>query len=443
MLPKESINSVIESTAKSMKEVFSGSELDDMARRCRLIQRKRKVTPLELAVSCISTLGAGKANWIADVLRTYNAFTGKNVQYKPFHNQLVKDGFPEFMRLMLERVLSELTVSVLECTPSAKIAMFEDVLLHDGTSFRLKDSLKNVFPGRFKKGSPAAIELHVTMSALEDNPVRISLAPDKEAERQFSPKPCELRNKLLLEDCGYQDRRIFKEIQEAGGYFVVRGTDAIRPTIAKAYVKGRRVRGLEDKKLTARRLPRATVDMDIEWTFLPMSTKVYRGRLIAIYKPGKRNEKRYVYLHTNLNRAKFSAVEIGELYRLRWQIELLFKEWKSFNNLHRFDTSKQNIAEGLVWASLLAATLKRVIAHAAEQSERVELSTQRVASSAPHFFDDLLRAIVNAPRSLVRVLRETFFFLSKNAQRAHPARDASKGRLRMGFRPVAVASIGA
>jgi IS4 transposase len=34
------------------------------------------------------------------------------------------------------------------------------------------------------------------------------------------------------------------------------------------------------------------------------------------------------YLHTNLERAEFSAQEVGILYPLRWQIELLFKECK-------------------------------------------------------------------------------------------------------------------
>jgi hypothetical protein len=41
--------------------------------------------------------------------------------------------------------------------------------------------------------------LHVTMSALDDNPIRITLAPDKEPERAFGPKAEEIRGCLLLE----------------------------------------------------------------------------------------------------------------------------------------------------------------------------------------------------------------------------------------------------
>ena len=58
--------------------------------------------------------------------------------------------------------------------------------------------------------------------------------------------------------------------------------------------------------------------------------------------------KRPRYLVTNLPRAEFTLEQIGDAYRLRWQVELMFKEWKSYTSLHAFDTSKANIAEGLI-----------------------------------------------------------------------------------------------
>ena len=51
-------------------------------------------------------------------------------------------------------------------------------------------------------------------------------------------------------------------------------------------------------------------------------------------------------LVTNLDRDLFSPADIYQIYRLRWQVELLFKEWKSYCNLHAFGTTKASIAEG-------------------------------------------------------------------------------------------------
>jgi hypothetical protein len=170
--------------------------------------------------------------------------------------------------------------------------------------------------------------------------------------------------------------------------------------------------------------------MEIEWG---KGTQTYRGRLVALYKRGQRNEKTLVYLHTNLERAEFSAVEIGKLYRLRWQVELLFKECKWHANLHRFDTEKSAIAEGLIWASMLVVVLKRVITHAAQLVVGIELSTQRAASCAKHVLDNILRCLLMSRHELARTLVRACVFLAENARRAHPARDRRRGRLSSGL----------
>jgi hypothetical protein len=100
-------------------------------------------------------------------------------------------------------------------------------------------------------------------------------------------------------------------------------------------------------------------------------------------------------LCTNLPRTPFSAALIGRLYRFRWQIELYFKEWKSYANLPQFDTANPHIAAGLIWASLCAAVLKRFLAHAAQRvGPGTAISTRRVAMCADHLFDDLVAALL-------------------------------------------------
>ena len=424
-------------TAKLLIDVLGEAEILQIARDCRFIKRQRDVTALGLLVACMSTLGSGVARWLADILRTFNAMTGKSVQYKPFHKQLSKRQFPEFIRRVLERILSELTMPVLESLPKGKLSKFVDIRLHDGSSFALKDDLAGVWPGRFTKVSPAAVELHVTMSALADNPVSIVLAADKDSERAYAPKATDLKGVLLLEDRGYQDRRFFRDTQDAGGFYIVRGTKNIVPTILTAHDEsGRRLRHLEGKKLSWARLPAHHVDLEIEWSG---KGQTYRGRLVVLYKKGKRNRKTFVYLHTNLSRTEFSIAEVGLLYRLRWQVELLFKEYKSHANLHRFDTVKAPIAEGLIWASIAVATLKRSITHMAERILQVELSTQRAAGAAKHYLDDVLRSLLQNGRFLIRVLRRTLHFFANNLRRAHPARDRKKGRLAAGLRHMAAA----
>ena len=117
---------------------------------------------------------------------------------------------------------------------------------------------------------------------------------------------------------------------------------------------------------------------------------------------------------------------------LAGQIELLFKEWKSYANLHKFDTGNEHIAAGLIWASLCAAVLKRFLAHAAQIVGGKPISTRRVAMCAGHIINELVSALL-ASVSIAAALRDGLAFLLANAQRSNPKRERKTGRLRSGL----------
>ena len=123
--------------------------------------------------------------------------------------------------------------------------------------------------------------------------------------------------------------------------------------------------------------------------------------------------------------------------KLRWQVELLFKEWKSHNNLHRFDTEKETIAESLIWSSLAASSMKRFLAHAAEHLLEVVISTRKAAMPSAYALPDLFRALRHGDgpwyRRTFSAMRR---YLGRNAKQAHPKRDARTGRSRLGLKSV-------
>jgi hypothetical protein len=114
-------------------------------------------------------------------------------------------------------------------------------------------------------------------------------------------------------------------------------------------------------------------------------------------------------------------------------VELLFKEWKSHANLRAFDTANSNIAEGLIWASLCAAILKRYCAHMTERITRVAISTRTVAKCVHHVLHDVLYDLMHQPQRLQASIQRAIEFLSKNARRAHPKRDQISGPLKLGL----------
>ncbi len=418
-------------TTSRFKQVFREDLLDEIAILSGFTKRKRIITPYRLALSLVCAMASQSVETIADIVRAFNALTQEFVHYKPFHNQLVKPGFAEFMRGVVELMLTHLTFHVLRPKQDSPLRRFDEIVIQDGSSFALKDSLKEVYPGRFTKVTPSAVELHATMDLFHDNVTQIGLAPDTVGEREFLPTPAALKNKLLLGDRGYTDISYCHEVDQNQGCFLIRYRKDINPLVTemrspdaqRIRLRGRRLKELWPK------LKGRSIDANVAWE---RGKKTIPFRLLALWNP---KTKEHVILVTNLPREEFTFEDVFKIYRLRWQIEHVFKEWKSYACLHKFDTGKPAIVEGLIWASLAAAILKRFFAHSVQLLwQNVEMSTRRTAMSLRYHLDVVMGALLFG-HSLQDALETLFRYLRANAQRAHPKRDRISGRLAMGLEP--------
>jgi hypothetical protein len=407
---------------------LSTEEVNQIGRDTGQSERLRTVTPHRLFLSIIAGLAGAKIESIADLLREFNHHNDATVAYKAFYNRLARPGFVMFMRQMFTRLVEHLRIETLTPKGQTAVARFKDIVIQDGSSFALKKQLQHVFPGRFTATDPAAVELHATYSGFSDEVRCVQLAPDKEAERQFLPDPSTLKDKLLLADRGYPGVSYFEAVRKHGGSVIVRLTCSHNPWVRAAWLDGKRVPLANPIRLAhfiAQHAGRR-MDLDVEYERRGQGAAEFR----VVVLPG--NEKTMTRLCTNLPRTPFSLDLVSRLYRFRWQIELLFKEWKSYANLHKFDTANEHIAAGLIWASLGAAVLKRFLAHAAQLVGGKPISTRRVAMCAGHIIDELVTALL-ACVSIAAVLRDGLAFLRANARRSNPKRDRKTGRLRSGL----------
>ena len=153
------------------------------------------------------------------------------------------------------------------------------------------------------------------------------------------------------------------------------------------------------------------------------------------YKTSKK-KKRIGYLVTNLPRSSVPATDIVGLYRLRWQIELLFKELKSYCNLKKFHTENEHIVTTLIYASFITVLLKRLLSFSTEQLKSLWISTHKTARAASDWLKLLINGIVSR-EPVVDILKEVIDVIGKLCQRAHPKRDIKCGLYQFGVLPVA------
>ncbi|WP_404831069.1 transposase [Endozoicomonas euniceicola] len=112
------------------------------------------------------------------------------------------------------------------------------------------------------------------------------------------------------------------------------------------------------------------------------------------------NEKKqkWAFIVTNLARAEFTLSEVLQAYRLRWQVELIFKEIKSYSGWHRFNTKSATLVFSLILMSFVVVTLK-----------------------------------MESVKRLMSCIRKLLLFWEQNAKREYPARDGYSGRTHLGL----------
>lgn len=426
------MQSKVNRLARALREVLSPETLNALGRGSGQSVRLRVVTPSRLLMALLGAFAGGACESIADVLREFNRQQRTSTRYKAFYNRLARPGFPVFVRAVLNNVLAGLTVRALDPVPGSPLVQFDDIVIHDGSSFAIKDALASVFPGRFKRNSPAAVELHASISGFRDEVFSIALAPDKKPERPFLPKPKELKGKLLLADRGYCSIGFFHEVDRQGGHFIIRVTKSFDQWIVAEWRGNRRCALRRPRRISqviGKRYSGRPRDFEVKHKLLDLRS----FRIVLI--PGK--EAHGTRLATNLSPAQFPLHVVARTYRLRWQVELLFKEWKSYANLRAFDTTNRHIVQGLIWASLLVSALKRFLAHAAQATHSVEISTRRAAMCLSPWVRQLASALAHEGGRLRRTLADTLAYLAGNAPRANPRRDAITGRRAAGLQPAA------
>lgn len=400
----DNLNDVVE----KIKGNLSATVFDEMARSTKLIERAGKYEGHALFWSIVGGFCVGQATEIAGMLRAFNKDTGISMNYSAWYKRLAKDEFPVFMRQTATHFINHMSTEHLD-VKGALLNQFRDIYVQDGSSFGINKLLSEYYPGRFTKISPSAVELHVFYSLRNACPETIALAPDTVSEYQFMPtgEDADLTDTLSLFDRGYGSLDRLYNVEIEDGFFIVRMKDNINPTILSVNKKDKRSSHYFKDKLFQDVKLKKNKDYDFRVQF--NNDNQYRClRVIALWNPYK--DKHVIFL-TNTQTAQLSLKTIGKLYRLRWQIELLFKELKSHTELRKFLTANPNIVEGFIWAAFCALFIRRFLVSSAQKISGQKLSFHKAAISARNFMPQFIACALKKFSGLEQCLSHIFEYV--------------------------------
>jgi IS4 transposase len=350
-------------------EMFPPRAIQRIARETGFVQRHRKLDPVAFVYTLAFDTGPQLQRTVEALREAYNERTPNPILsmggfYERFTPQLV-----EFLRRCVAHGLAQLRASPgNRLTP--KLARFTDLLIQDSTVIRLFAALGKVYPPtrlakNTKSKRTAGAKVAALFSARANGPARLELFPETTSEIDTLKIGPWVKGSVVLTDLGFYKHQGFARIEENGGFYLSRLKANADPTLIGSHRihRGRAIE-LQGKRWSevAPRLHREALDAEVELSF---QRREYRGkhrgdtlraRLVAVWDEEHRIYHTYV---TNIPVDALSAEEIAELYRVRWSVELLFKEAKGSFHLDRVATGNRYVAESLIWTSWLALLVSR------------------------------------------------------------------------------------
>jgi hypothetical protein len=227
--------------------------------------------------------------------------------------------------------------------------LFKRVLIKDSTKFDVSENLAKQLPGFGGNASKAGVciqyEFDIKAGEVSDLTITPANVPDNKNTSQTISKVRE--GDLIIRDLGYSIISCFKTIKEVGAYFISR----LNVTIGVYEMKENKLVELDFVKLH-KIMKEGKIQMIEKQVFVGKEDKLPVRIIIELIpdeivnkrlkktneynkKNGNKTSDNYkikacfnMYI-TNIADSVLEANVIAKIYKIRWQVELIFKAWKS------------------------------------------------------------------------------------------------------------------
>jgi DDE family transposase len=312
---------------------------DELAKEARFIQRRRGLTGADFLQALAFGFLKRRAAPLEDLAQPLG------ISRQALHQRLDRPSAPDFFK----RALLEAVSHVLDAQPALcpLLAPFQGVFLDDCTQAWLPDEAEPDFPAgcggtdKAKARMKLLVRWEIQRGLVRHVGIHEGSASDHDTEGQAPPLP---KGALHLADLGFCDFGRLRDEDEQGIYWVTR-----LPAQTRFYPK----EGLDlplAEQLSAWR-EQGLKAQDVEGgvgneervqgrlVCLACPEDVAARRLLNLEKDANKRKRpvsarqremcRWTVLFTNVPGGWLNALQLWMVYRLRWQIELLFRRFKS------------------------------------------------------------------------------------------------------------------
>lgn len=352
-----------------MLQRFSYLPLQTLARSSGFVLRRPKKLSLEAFLQSILLSLCYPAysfqSWAAQLSALQAGLFSKQALHQRCDRRLLG-----FLQLCLGSLLAN--VMHRSC-PSRLLEPFGRVLLQDSTALALHPRLASCFPacGNQHQAKLASLKIQAVFELRSQSWLHFQLGALTDNDQKASSLILSVLQPgdLVIRDLGYAVFKVWRQILQAGAYFLSRcRSDFVffdpktqKPVELLALVQNHCQLSVELLLGAEERLPVRLVALRLPPALAAQRRR--RARANAKKDRSLKLTKRYLkllgwtILLTNVTAAQLSAQQLWEVYSTRWQIEVLFKSWKSHFQLGQLPSRNPLWVQIQLLAKLLAIAL--------------------------------------------------------------------------------------
>ncbi|ADY24718.1 IS4-like element IS231D family transposase [Bacillus paranthracis] len=448
-----SIQDELQLFSEELYHHLTPSLLDKLAKELGFVKRKRKFSGNELATICIWVSQRTASNSLVRLCSQLHAATGTLMSPEGLNKRF--DGKAvEFLKYIFS-VLWKSKLCETSAISSATFMYFQRIRILDATIFQVPKHLAHAYPGSGGCAQTAGIKIQLEYDLHSGQFLNFQVGPGKNNDKTFGTE-CLVTLRpgdLCIRDLGYFSLEDLDQMDQRGVYYISRlklnHTVYMKNPSPKYFRNG-----------TVKKQPQYT-QVDLEYlmnTLKPGQTyeikEAYIGKdqklfsRVVIYRltekqlQERRTKQSYTESKKGITYSKKSKrltginiyvtntpwgivpmEQIHDFYSLRWQIEIIFKTWKSLFQIHQWQNIKQERLECHVYGRLIAIFLcsstmfkmRQLLLH----KRKRELSEYKAIGMIQDHLFLLFQAIQKNIQAITKIFIRLFTLLKKNGRKSH------------------------
>jgi len=345
-----------------------------LARQSKFVQRKSKLDGEHFATMMVFAKGSLADTALWELCEEFRYNNTENIKKQSLHERF-NEYAVTFLKLLLENVLTRQidTDGIKELLPRQK-----RIKIKDSTSFQLPEHLRDIYPGSGGKTSKACVKIQFEYDLKSGKVTDLSIGgfTTTDLTNSHQSKDSIEADDVLIRDLGFIGLGFLKIIQEKHAFFLNRiksnvslwrkNTKGLFEPLGLAKVEKQMRKGkTATRQFTVYLGKEKSVQCRLIIECLPpeVSAEKLRRAKRAAQREGRTLGKDTLsriglnLFVTNMSDEDLPMKNVWPLYRLRWQIELVFKVFKSVAQINKIKKVKRHRFECYLYGKLIWALL--------------------------------------------------------------------------------------